>query len=73
MTDKERDVMYCPNCGHDGAFDGRGEFKDIFSEYENVDGQTCVKVQHIQTWYKYGCGECSEEFARMIDEEILKG
>lgn len=73
MTDEERDVMYCPNCGHDGAFDGRGSFPHHYSEYGMGETQDIVKLQHNQTWYKYGCGECGEEFARMIDEEVLKG
>lgn len=64
------DTMYCPSCGHDGVFDGRGSFTQQFKEISS-DGAVVTEVQKRQTWDEFGCPECTEEFAILGDETII--
>lgn len=61
--------LYCPNCGHDGAFDGRGSFVRKTKHYQN-GGQ---KVNVTETWAVFGCSECGTEFAKLDDKKELLG
>lgn len=53
------DGISCPECPHDGAFDGQGRTKDTHERLrsENYEWE---KVKEV--WYQFRCTQCGAVF-----------
>lgn len=62
----DRTPAACPFCGHDGAFDGQGQFPD---EIEIT--RAGVTTTYQATWSQHRCPECNGRF-QLLDhaEEV---
>jgi predicted RNA-binding Zn-ribbon protein involved in translation (DUF1610 family) len=56
--------LWCPECGYDGAMDGRGRFTRNVTRI-NPHG---TRVSVCQLWAVFGCTDCGTEYA--IREDI---
>lgn len=54
----------CPFCGHDGAFDGQGDWNDTIKLT-----RVGVITVHDVTWSQHRCPECNGRF-RMLTESV---
>ena len=61
MSDEtaERETLYCPECGHNGAFDGMGH---EFQQYEKYVGNGDEMVEVAETLSRHHCPNCGSEF-----------
>lgn len=63
--------LYCPQCGHDGAFDSQGQFTT-----DVTVTKSSVRTEKEQHWHQMRCPACGTRFRvfegeTVIDKEAL--
>lgn len=63
----DRQPAACPFCGHDGVFDGQGDWPD-----EIETARAGVRKEYDVTWVQHRCPECNGTFQMLTEAEQVR-
>ena len=62
------EVLHCPSCGQDGAFDGLGSEREITRRVRLDENDVKRGYKVTREWDEFHCPECGCTFRTLRDE-----
>lgn len=56
----------CPWCGHDGAFDGQGQWGEVISTRRSG-----VRHEYDVVWDAFRCPTCNVQFQMIVESDLI--
>lgn len=62
------ETLHCPECGHDGAFDYRGQETEFARRIRLDDSSIRREYKVEKQWEEFHCFECDCYFRTLLNE-----